>query len=541
MDPMVRGACVLLLIAAGALAQTPDERTLARHGLEPTREALGEYLRKMFPGNETTARIESLVRDLGSSLAVRRELAMRELLRLRVAPIEALERAADDDDPEVRRRAHILLERARARLRAEVLYCVFRTIRSRQIEGLAAEILQAVPVTLDPYVGREARAALVETARPADLPLLMRAATEGRPEVRMASLAAVGKLRGKAAVKFLRDALESPSLRVRFTAAHELANLGDRSALPVLVDLLEAQDEWVRIRAVSSLRAVAGHSLGYSAAEPEKTRRDAVKLWRAWFAERGATATWETPLRARRVSLGRTLVAVYSKHQVIEFDRAGNVTWTLTGIKTPWAVRGLPNGHRLVALYSDNIVTEYDAAGKRIWSSDTMPGSICSVERLRSGNILVAVGTPHDRIIEIGRDGKQVWSLAIAGQPVCARELPNDHLLITLHEAGRVIEIDRTGRVLWELRGLNRPYSATRLPNRNVLVAAYGGGRLAEFDREGTLVWQKTGLKRVFTAARLEDGSTLYGDSGGVHRINPAGRPTWHHKIPNDQVFIDRY
>ena len=91
------------------------------------------------------------------------------------------------------------------------------------------------------------------------------------------------------------------------------------------------------------------------------------------------------------------------------------------------------------------------------------------------------------------------------------------------------------------MRGLKKPYSATRLRSGNVLVAAYGGGRIAEFDRDGALVWQKTGLTSVYTAARLLDGSTLYGDSAGVHRINPSGRPTWHHKLPNDYVFIDRY
>jgi len=538
---MIRVCGSVLLIAVASLAQTPDERTLARNGLKPTRESLGQFLRSMAPDPQAQALIEEYISDLGAAQATRRELAMRELMRMRVASIAALERAVDDDEPEVRRRARALLDHARQRLPEEVLYCVLRTIHTRKITGLAAEVLGTLPLAGDPYLRRAAHTALAATARPADLPLLMRAATEGATETRLASFAAIGNLRGKQAAPFLRGALKSPSGRVRYTAAHELANLNERAALPVLVELLDSPDEWVRFRAVSSLRSVAGNAFGYSAPASQKSRIAATQRWRDWHAAHGATARWKTPLRIHARAVGRTLVAVYSKHRVIEFDDRGNVTWTLDKIKNPWAVRGLPDGHRLITRFSENIVTEYDANGKRIWQSAKLPGNVTSVDRLSNGNILVALGSNQNRIAEIGRDSKQIWSLEFDGQPVCARQLPGDRLLVTLQKTGRVIEIDRTGRVLWELNGLKMPYNATRMPNGNVLVATFGGKRVSEFDRDGKLVWEKTGVANLYTAARLPDGSTIYGDNTGLHRLDAKGKQVWHHEVANDYLFIDRY
>ena len=227
---MLRVGGCLLIFALVSLPQTPDERTLARNGLQPTRASLGQFLRTLVPDPQTQTLIEEYISDLGAPQAALRELAMRELMRMRDAPIPALERALDADEPEVRRRARALLDRARTRLPEEVLYCVLRTIHTHRIAGLTAEILGAAPLARDPHLRRAAHAALATTARPADLPLLMRAATEGADEARMASLAAIGKLRGNDAVPFLRAALKSPSSRVRYKAAHEKANLNERAA-----------------------------------------------------------------------------------------------------------------------------------------------------------------------------------------------------------------------------------------------------------------------------------------------------------------------
>ncbi|MHC4952893.1 MAG: HEAT repeat domain-containing protein [Planctomycetota bacterium] len=538
---MRRTGAALLLTASVLLGMTPDERTLARHGLEPNRESLGRYLRLIHPDDALRERVDDLIRGLGDARATTREFAMRELMRLDSAPVAALERAAKNDDPEVRRRARYLLETARSRLKAEVLYSVFRVIAARKIAGLAPEVLRAIPLAQDSYVRRAAQEALLATVRQADLPMLLKSATGGDPETRMASLAAMRKVRGKAAAPVLRAALRAPSGRVRLTAAAELANLGDRAALPVLVALLESHDAWVRFRTVATLRAICGHAFGYSAGSEPNRRAAATRKWRDWLERNGATIEWKTPLKTRDVGLGRTLVAVYSDAKVIEFDDNGKIVWTVAGIRNPWAVRGLPTGHRLITHYSENRVAEYDTFGKQVWISDKLPGTVSSVDQARNGNVLVAIGYTRNEILEIGRDKSIVRRITLAGKPVCARALPDGHLLVTLNEAGSVVEIDDTGRILWEVKGLNQPYSAERLPNGNVLVACFGSGRIAEFDRDGVLVWEKRNIRNVYTAERFADGSNLYGDAKGVHHYSADGTLRWQKVLTGDYIYIDRY
>jgi len=523
------------------LGITPDERTLARHGLEPTPDSLRRYLRALKPDEATSARIERLIVRLGSGDPAARDHAMRELMRLGSAPIAALERAVDAEQPEVRRWAILLLESAERRRTGEVLYSVFRVIRARKIVGMTAEILHVIPLTGDAHVRREATAALIATAREEDLSLLLNSATRGEPETRMACFAAIRNLSGDKAKPVLREALRSAAPRVRLAAAFELANLGERETLPVLVELLDAKDEWIRYRAAGTLRSIAGQTLGYSAGLATDQRAPGARKWQEWLAREGQRVQWQTPLKWFATERGRTLVAVYSGGKVIELDDQGKEVWSVSGLRNPWAVRGLPDGHRLISPYSDNVVYEYDERGKRIWQSDRLAGSISSVDRLPNGNILVAIGTNNGQLMEISREKKIVWKLTLKGRPVSARVLRNGNFLVALHNSAEVVEIDRKGRVQWRVKNLKQPYSAERLANGNVLVACYGGQRIAEFDRDGALVWEKRTVRGLYTAKRLPDGSTLYADQKAVIRCNASGEVTWRKAIPGNYLYIDRY
>jgi len=538
----MRKVGILLLLCAGAATGiTPDERTLARQGIEPTSKSLRRYLRALKPDEATTERIERLIRRLGSGDPAARDHAMRELMRLGSAPAAALERAVHAEEPEVRRWAIVLLESAEGRRTAEVLYSVFRVIRAREILGMTAEILNVIPLADDTHVRRAAIAALIATARAEDLPMLLESATRGEPETRMACFSAIRKLSGDKAKPVLREALRSSAARVRFAAAFELANLGDRTALPVLVELLDAEDEWIRYRAANTLRSIAGRTLGYSAGRTRDKRAPATRKWRDWLAGEGARIQWQTPLKWFAIERERTLVAVYSGGKVIELDDDGKEVWSVKGLRNPWAVRGLPDGHRLISLYSDKVVYEYDERGERIWESNRLPGNISGVDRLPNGNILVALGTTNGQLMEISREKKIVWKLTLKGRPVSARVLRNGNILVALHDGGAVVEVDREGRVQWRVKNLKQPYSAERLPNGNVLVASYGGQRIAEFDRDGALVWEKRSLPGLYTAKRLPDGSTLYADKASVVRCNANGDITWRKPIPGNYLYIDRY
>jgi hypothetical protein len=542
----VRSICVLLL-ALPAFAQGVDEELLARHSITPDRESIARYLGYMFPEAELKARIDFLIERLGDEDAGLRDAAMRELVGLHAAPLTALKRAQESASPEVRKIAGELIRRAESELDPRLLYVVFRTIRTKKLGGLTAEIVHAIPLASDYYVRREAEDALFATVGPGDLEFLLRAARDDAVETRVVALRALRRIDAAAARRLLVPALQDDSPEARIAAARELAELEDRRALPVLVELLSAADESVRFRAAWTLRAIAGKSFQFSAHGAPPSRAAAVAKWRTWLATEAKAVEWTTPIRGTGAKLGRTLVALYSKDRVVEFDSTGTLVWEKTGLQKPWAIHGLPNGHRLVSLYNEHRIVEFDASGTQIWKSAKLPGMVSSICGLRNGNILAATGHKNDTIIEISREKRDVvWTLVVPGRPICVQQLPNANLLVTLQQGNEVVEIDRSGRRLATIKGLKSPYSASRLDNGNTLVADNGARRIVEFDSEGRQVWEfkrknDQGMQWCYTAARLRDGTTLYGDNVGLKRIDPSGEVVWQYKAANAYLYFHHY
>ncbi|MEM8886184.1 MAG: HEAT repeat domain-containing protein, partial [Planctomycetota bacterium] len=221
------GLCVLLLGFA-VLAQSPDERTLARYGVQPDAPSLRRYLRSLVPEPRRADRMRMLVEDLGAPSPEVRDAALRELATYGDAAISPLRRAAESGDPEVRRRARTLLKHAASHRRPGLLHAALRTIQARKLPGLVPEILRVIPHARDSFARTSARRALVATAVPEDVPVLLRAATEGPSDARPAAFLALRTVDREAARPVLARALEDSSAAVRAAAARELAEMGDR-------------------------------------------------------------------------------------------------------------------------------------------------------------------------------------------------------------------------------------------------------------------------------------------------------------------------
>ncbi len=78
----------------------------------------------------------------------------------------------------------------------------------------------------------------------------------------------------------------------------------------------------------------------------------------------------------------------------------------------------LPKGRILVPLFKENRVAEYDSGGRIVWQVPV--SSPLTVTRLASGNTLVA-SSSLQRLVEIRRDGSEVWSMKLEGRPWCVR------------------------------------------------------------------------------------------------------------------------
>jgi outer membrane protein assembly factor BamB len=319
--------------------------------------------------------------------------------------------------------------------------------------------------------------------------------------------------------------LESDDPRLRFTAAKALANHGERQALPVLVDLLEAENVQLRAQAAATLRQATGQAFSFVAYETPEKRDAARNQWAEWVKAHGQTARLTFPIPEERPLREHTLICNYQLKKVIELDANRKEIWSQE-LAGAWGCQGLPNGHRLVTSYSQRVILEYDLAGQEVWRKDQLPGLPYSVERLGSGNTLVTCS--NNQVLEYAPDGSMVWQKTFNGTPRDAQRLDNGNTLVVLYSTQEIVEVDPKGDEVWRQGNLTRPMSAQRLPDGHTLVCQSAGQQVVELDRKGTVVWSQNLPQAIYDAQRLPNGNTLVVGSTGAAEYDPKGTRIWH-------------
>jgi HEAT repeat protein len=85
--------------------------------------------------------------------------------------------------------------------------------------------------------------------------------------------------------------LHDPSSTRRVQAVAEVRRLEAREHVPALIELLDDEDETVRLMAGTALKDLTGHDTGYRPHADAAERRRQVEEWRAWWAGRAGTGT----------------------------------------------------------------------------------------------------------------------------------------------------------------------------------------------------------------------------------------------------------
>ena len=517
-----------LVALRAALGQAADDThavvTLKQHGIQPTAESVGQYLRGLHPGPDARAEMTALVQQLGDQDFLKREAATKQLLRMPVIAHDLLKQAVEGEDLEIRWRASLVQRQADGRA-ARVLHAAFQAIQEQGLKGLAEPVVMALPLCKEEYMSQAARRALQSTSRPEDVELLLRSLASAQRETRVAGVETLPVVIGAKAIGDLRPLLDDKDDHVAVAAAVAVANLGEREALAAFGRLLESPELKVRTRAGQALRAVTGQDFQFVAYDKPEQRAVATKAWRDWLTTEGKTAKFDYPIKEARVLLGRTLICYYGLNKVVELDSSGKQVWE-TAVMQPWGCQGLENGHRLIASYNNSLVVEYDAEGKEVWKLDSLPGRPFSVERLANGNTLTPFYSTN-KIAEYSPDKKLVWEVGIDGNPMDARRLPNGNTLVCLLRTNSVVEIDQAGKVVWTLDNMFGPRSAQRLENGNTLVSQTNGGKVVEIDPEKRVVWSKDELNNPFDAQRLPNGNTLIVDGQAIREVDAQGKIVW--------------
>src|SRR5205085_639285 len=139
----------------------------------------------------------------------------------------------------------------------------------------------------------------------------------------------------------------------------------------------------------------------------------------------------------------------------------------------------------------------------------------------------------NQQVEEVGADGKVRWTITGLSNPIDARVLPGERVLITEQGTQTVSERNLRGDVLWKKQVQNFwPIGGERLANGNTLIAGnvFTGAawvqKVTEHDTTGKVVWEAT-VQAPGAVSRLTNGNTLVTTQqwpGRVYELDRKGQ-----------------
>lgn len=513
-----------------------DEEALRAARLAVDGPSLLTLFRKRTPDAETQAHFKTLIVQLGSPSFFEREEASEELASSGVTAAGLLRQAARHTDPEIRRRAREALALVEyGELSEDVLLSALRVLARRKPARMIEVLLAYAPHSASADVTEALCLALASVAvrdGAAD-PLLLRALSSKSAVQRGVAAVVLCRADCRPQMPAVRRLLRDPNPHVRRRVALALLEARDKTAVPVLIDLLttlplaEAESIDAVLLQLASESPPEGRldddaaRVKYRAAWSDwwKSHGDALDLGEINFSPHWRGYTLAVCMAAMRGRGGRVGC-------IIELDARGRTRWQMQGLiypvdaqviderrvlvtelRTGWVTernhngeilrkmevaepaleaRRLPNGHTLITTRSR--VYEVDRHDKEVWTTKDHAGRgmILSACPLPGGQIGICYQTGE--FVRQNRSGKTLASFQIGRifRPTGShiQGLPNGHILVPQFYDGKVVEFDGKGREVWSA-SYPQPASAQRLPNGRTLVAGYGTNVIVELDKNG--------------------------------------------------------
>jgi RNA polymerase sigma factor (sigma-70 family) len=512
-------------------------------------QALLAAFKKRTLTPEQTARAVALIADLGDKDYATRQRAAAELVALGPPVVSILRQAQPGAELEVALRLEQCLKQIAENQDGDTLPAVAaRLLVLRKPAGATAALLAYIGCVDDEVMKWEVAKALQRLAGAgtqvdADLIKALQDAAPMRRAVAGESLAAVADDEVRSAVRKL---LADVDLAVRLRVAVALVCVGDRQAVPPLIDLLAdaPADQWWRAEEI--LHELAGAmapppGAGDDAASRQKCR----DAWRAWCAAHGANVKL-SPRPVPPPLLGFTTIAAClpapnnTKSLVIEVDRHGKVRWQFD-CHYPVDVHVLPGNRVLVSEYDTKgkRVTERDFKGNILWQKTDLVESY-NVQRLANGHTFVACRL---RLLEFDAAGKTVFDQPIE-ESVGGGKLP-DGQMVYLTIKGKCVRLDAAGKEVGRFDS-GQDDNAVRVldmtPRGNLLVSLCPKSAAAEFDLEGNKLWQARTPHFVGIPTVARNGHKVVGlyAQSNVVELDRSGKVVWEYATSGYLPFMAR-
>ncbi len=509
-----------------------DEQMLRAANLKNDGPALLQFFRDRTLSQKQVDVLAAKVLQLGSVSYFERQQAEEDLKKEGDRARPVLHEALKQADTEVVRRVELCLRRLAGGHEAVLAAAAARLLAHHKPAGAPEVILNYLPFAIDESVVEELQTALTAVAvrdGQAD-PAIVRALDDNKPVKRAVAAAALVRAGARGHFASVRDFLKDSEIQVRSQVACALTDAGDKSALPVLIDLiaeLPACKVWHVEEMLNRLAGDDGPDLMVDGKTPAAKVRDA---WKTWFAKFGPTldlAKLHQPPPLKNLTLITQMDPRAGLNgKVYELKPDKSVHWEITGLRYPVDALVIRRDRVLICEYLSRRVTERDFKGNILWEcSVNMP---ISCQRLPNGNTFIA-GRASLAIVD--RDKKEVFTYLPPGPSIAAAAWARDGHMVLVTSGGLLQRLDAKGNVVKSFN-VGPVYTMGGnidiLPGGRVLIPQWRDNRVAEYDAHGKLVWSAKVVNPT-SAVRLANGNTLVVSMNQQRAVelNPAGQEVW--------------
>jgi HEAT repeat protein len=526
--------CWLLGLALSAPAAEPDataaDAQLFRDaGLATDGPALLEFFRQSTLTDANRAKIQTLIQRLGDRSFRVREKAKGELIAMGPIATPLLRQALKDTDPEVARRAEHCLHEIDQGPGRTLAAAAARLVAVRKPPDAPAVLLDYLPSAADEGVAEDVQSALAAVSlRDGKADRAVVRTLDDKTAVKRAAaaeaLCRAGAVQEQPAVRRL---LKDPDAGVRLRVALALAFVNDRSAIPVLIDLLAdlpREQAWPVEELLQ--RLAEDRAPAWIARTDAAARRQWRDAWAAWWQKAGAQADLAKLQRAPPL-LGYTLVVLLDAGQVVELGTDHKPRWQIGGLQTPLDAQVLPGERVVIAEYGSGRVTERNRKGDVLWEKRVTNPT--AAQRLANGHTFIVTQT---QLFVVDGTGKEVFTYGPPGISfTAARKFPDGR--IGYVAGNRYVELDARGKQLktFSVGNVQTTSSLDVLSNGHIVVGHYGDGKVSEFDGDGKAVWQAT-VPSPISLVRLPNGNTLVTSQHPqqVVELDRGGKVVWQYQ-----------
>ena len=359
-------------------------------------------------------------------------------------------------------------------------------------------------------------------------PALIAASTSNIEELRTFAGKVLAQSPNEIAQKTCTTLLADSSVRVRFEVARESIKNQNKSAIPVLIELMTKVSAEKAETIDQTLRAIAK---GKSPESKNDSKMDAA-AWNTWWRKEGPQLVLTPGAKIQETLKNFLVVESFNQEKksgrVFLINPSGKTLWEIANLSNPTDALLLPNNKILITEQGANRITERDTKGNISWEKSATNPFLS--QRLSNGNIFIA---SRNKIVEVSRNGTEIFSFSYPNQTILAAcktrtneyallcyngvflkldskgnevsksRIPfptnfginggaitqNDRVLVSIPTLNKIMEFNFSGQSTWEST-ITMPGIPTKLPNGNVVAPSLNGSKIVEIQMDGKIIYE---------------------------------------------------